>query len=256
MSMTTMATTPAAPSDAEVLAREMATAFGRTVKDYQKYLKLPYTDAMQRAGEPEADGGQRILHGPPDQVNWYDLHLIARTDPDRAMARWEEIKRAALDELQSGHRAARAGETAIDGAWQRAQFLALRDDLAAEWNPRNGIEHQLLDTMAQAQTCYMRWLQTLTARTALSNIGGDRLEKEEGKWQAPRQTDADAIDQAAEMMDRFNRIFLRTLRALRDLRRYSGPVFVQNAGQVNVGGQQVNMTTTSDSTASGANAIR
>jgi hypothetical protein len=211
------------------------------VGDYQKYFKLPRGDAMQRAAEAEPDEGQRILHGPPDQMNWYDLQQIARTDPDRAAARWEAIKSAALDELQSGHRAARACETAVDGAWQRAQFLALGDDLAAEWRPRNGIERQLLDTMAQAQACCFQWQQTLAARSALSNIGGDRLEREEGKWQAPRQADADAIDKAAEMVDRFNRIFLRTLRTLCDLRRYSGPVFVQNAGQVNVGGQQVNV---------------
>jgi hypothetical protein len=46
------------------------------------------------------------------------------------------------------------------------------------------------------------------------------------------------------MVDRFNRIFMRTLRALLDLRRYSVPVVIQNAGQVNVGEQQVNVTGT------------
>jgi hypothetical protein len=55
-------------------------------------------------------------------------------------------------------------------------------------------------------------------------------------------SEAEAVDQAAAMVDRFNRIFLRTLRALRDLRRYApATVVVQNAGQVNVGSQQVNM---------------
>lgn len=239
--MTAMATTPPVPSEVGVLAGELAASFGQMVQDYEKYLKLSRTDAMQRAAEAEPEGGQRILHGPPDQVSWFDLNKIARINPDRAEARWEEIKRAALEELQTGHRAARAVETVNDGAWQRAQFLVLRDDLAAEWRPRNGIERQLLDTLAQAQACYLQWLNTLAVRNALSNVGGDRLEQDQGKWQAPRQTDADAIDQAAEMMDRFNRIFLRTLRALCDLRRYAGPVFVQNAGQVNVGGQQVNV---------------
>ncbi len=42
------------------------------------------------------------------------------------------------------------------------------------------------------------------------------------------------------MVDRFNRLFLRTLRALRDLRRYAPAVTIQNAGQVNIGAQQVN----------------
>src|SRR5262245_58367283 len=36
------------------------------------------------------------------------------------------------------------------------------------------------------------------------------------------------------MVDRFNRFFLRTLRQLRDLRRYTPQVTIQNAGQVNV----------------------
>jgi hypothetical protein len=43
------------------------------------------------------------------------------------------------------------------------------------------------------------------------------------------------------MADRFNGIFLRTLRALCSLRKVPLAVVVQNAGQVNVGGQQVNV---------------
>jgi hypothetical protein len=46
------------------------------------------------------------------------------------------------------------------------------------------------------------------------------------------------------MADRFNRIYMRTLRQLRDLRRYS-PVTINNANQVNIagnGGQQVNVS--------------
>jgi hypothetical protein len=48
------------------------------------------------------------------------------------------------------------------------------------------------------------------------------------------------------MSKRFHRMFLRTLHALRDLRRYAGPVIVQQAGQVNVGSQQVNVAGASD----------
>ncbi len=43
------------------------------------------------------------------------------------------------------------------------------------------------------------------------------------------------------MIDRFNRLYLRTLRALWDLRRYASAVTIQNAGQVNIGQQQVNV---------------
>jgi hypothetical protein len=46
------------------------------------------------------------------------------------------------------------------------------------------------------------------------------------------------------MVDRYSRMFVRVLRALRGLRLYAGPVIVQKAGQVNVGGQQVNVSQT------------
>jgi hypothetical protein len=244
--MTTMQTTSAAPSEADVLAGELAKSFGQLVEQYEKHLSLPRDEAIRRATDPLVDRGQRALEIPPDQVNWFDLHMLARTDPDRAEARWEEIKRAALDELQTGHRAARAVETVNDATWNRARFLALRADLAAEWQPRNGIERQLIDTMAQAQESYLFWLMQLTTRSRLESVSSERRYQEEAKWQAPRQKDADALDQAAEMVDRFNRIFLRTLRALCDLRRRGGPVIVQNGGQLNVAQQQVNVNTSKE----------
>jgi hypothetical protein len=43
------------------------------------------------------------------------------------------------------------------------------------------------------------------------------------------------------MVDRFNRLFMRTLRGLRDLRRYAIKVTIQRAQQVNIGEQQVNV---------------
>lgn len=231
------------PNEAGALAGEMGKSFGQMVKIYEEHFSLTREEAIRRTIEAPADGGHQSLDGPPDQVNWFDLHSIARTDPDRATARWEEIKREALEEVRSGHRAAKAVETVNDSAWQRAQFLALRKELAADWQPRNGIERQLIDTMAQAQVGYLSWLQIVTIRGSLESVTNDRLHKEEGKWGPPRQRDADALEQAAAMMDRFNRIFLRTLRALCDMRRHSNPVIVQKGGQMNVAQQQVNLKT-------------
>ncbi|MDQ3805489.1 MAG: hypothetical protein M3416_16880 [Acidobacteriota bacterium] len=49
-----------------------------------------------------------------------------------------------------------------------------------------------------------------------------------------------ALEQAHQMADRYNRMFLRTLRQMRDLRRYPS-VIVNNGGQVNVAQNQVNV---------------
>ena len=46
------------------------------------------------------------------------------------------------------------------------------------------------------------------------------------------------------MADRFNRLFLRDLRALRGLRRYAPAVVVQGSAQINVAERQVNVNGT------------
>jgi hypothetical protein len=43
-----------------------------------------------------------------------------------------------------------------------------------------------------------------------------------------------AIEHAMQMMGRYNRLFLRTLRQLRDLRCYSTPITINNPQQVNI----------------------
>ena len=61
------------------------------------------------------------------------------------------------------------------------------------------------------------------------------------EWQPPRLGDAEAVDRAALMADRFQRQFLRLMRAYRDQRRLLGAVVVAAGGQLNVAEQQVNV---------------
>ncbi len=229
--------------EAGILAREMAAAFGRMVKYYRDHYGLSPEEARQRSDVVDDSAYlESLINLPPDQASWIGLEHLGQKDPELALRCWEQVKAAALQELQSGHQAAKVMEPGISECWNRARFLAIRNDLAAEWQPRNGIERQLIDTMAQAQAAYAMWLGTLMARTVMEKLSARQLE-EQGRWGPPRVTDAEALEQAAAMVDRFNRIFLRTLRALRDLRRYSPQVIVQTAGQVNIGDKQINFLT-------------
>jgi hypothetical protein len=241
----TNGTSPVPPSsvalETEVLAREAGRAFGQLVSYYREHYKLSPEEARNRAYElTESENAEAILNRPAEEVDWLDLDRLARHDPALAEQRWEDAKEAALDELQSGHRAAKVMEAGVSGCWRRAEFLALRHELAYDWQPRNGIERQLIDTMAQAQTGFLYWLKLLNERTLLPELHQKELETK-GKWLPPSITDSEAIEQAAEMMDRFNRIYLRTLRALHELRRHPPKVIVKKAGQVNIGRKQVNV---------------
>jgi hypothetical protein len=206
------------------------------VEHYRDVWKKSPAEAVAEV-EAVSDGyTASVLNGPADQVSWHGLDYLARQDPDAAARRWEEIKAEALAELRSGHRTAKAMEGYGSHAWTRARFLAIRRDLMDAWQSRNGIERQLIDMMAQAQTAQLFWLDIFTLRCASNSI-----KRDEGRWQAVTVEDAEAMEQAAAMVERFNAMFLRTLKALRELRRQVPGVVVQNAGQVNVGQQQVNV---------------
>jgi hypothetical protein len=166
-----------------------------------------------------------------------DLDQLAAVDPELAVRRWEDVKDEAHAELESGHRAAMTMESYQEKCWRRAQFLALREELAEQWQPQNGIERTLIDMMAQAWTAQMFWTERLISLDAI-----EAPEQPQGtKVQLPRMSAAAAMDQAAGMVDRCNRIFMRALRQLRDLRRYAPAIIVRHAQQVNVGEQQVNV---------------
>jgi hypothetical protein len=218
----------------------MAAELKEMVETYQAHWGLSREEAVAKATEPPLpEYVAHLLRTPPEQLSWWNLDTVAKHDPALAMRCWERIKQAARLELRSGHRAARAVEEFSTSPWKRAEFLALRDELAQGWQPRGGIERQLIDQMAQAQVAGLFWTEVLTRRASLGYLSAQR--KDDGGRELPRVSEVEAAEQAAAMVDRFNRIYLRTLRALRDLRRCPPAVLVQNAGQVNVGQQQVNV---------------
>jgi hypothetical protein len=226
-------------AEALPLAQEMRAAFAQQVSDYMRACNAPLQEAlaaMDRPLTPEAQA--RLLQQYPRGVGWLDLERLADRDPALAAQKWEEVKRAAREELQSGLRAA---EVPGGSPWERAQFLAIRQALAEQWQPRGGVEWQLLDAMALAQSGWLFWLQALSTWASLGAEECGRESKDRWGRATPRLSAAEAIERAGAMADRFNKVFLRTLRALRDLRRSRPTVVVQTAGQVNVGRQQVNV---------------
>jgi hypothetical protein len=227
-------------SEACTLAREFAAAFRGMVEHYKRECGRSPQEALAAAHEGSPEYEALVLQGAADEVSWHGLEYLASQDPEKALRRWEEVKAEALAELRSGHRAAKTMEGCASDCWRRAQFLAVRRDLTEAWQPRNGLERQLLDMLAQAQTAQLRWLGTLSLRCTTASL----RKPPRGTWEPLTVADAEAVEQAAGMVDRFNRIFLRTLRALRDLRRQAPGVVVQSAGQVNVAEQQVNVQST------------
>lgn len=232
------------PQEIELLAFEMAKSYTAFVEHFRKAYKMDAVEADAKTQEMLVSGSKEyedlIRHGPPQQESWHQLSHLTANDPQASAERWQQIKGTALDELESGWRSAIAVEGYYAGPWDRAQFAALRRSFMEQWKPANGIETMLIDTMAQAQTLYMQWMKTMASYLSIE-LGDQKGQFDrDGYIQPPRVSSYQAMEQAAAMADRFNRLFLRTLRQLRDLRRYAASVTIQSAGQVNIGGQQIN----------------
>ena len=152
-----------------------------------------------------------------------------------------------------GLRAARSLERMNASPYQRAQYLAILEGLRESLEPRGGAEEVLVQMMATALEQQLRWQTIATRRTDEESWHGERdvrrtlermsprererHEEVEG-WLPPRQSDAEAIEQAVMIADRFQRQFLRLLRAFRDMRRTIGAV-IMTGGQLNVAEQQI-----------------
>lgn len=212
----------------------------------RRVYELTAADAAARVDADRASEWalERARECPAPEFGMGDLERLMDHDPAEANRRWEEVKAAARDELRTGQRAAAALEAPGCDLWQRAQFLAVRQDLADQLAPTGGLEWALLATMAQALSEYLRWLN---AARDWGEWEGSKERPDKGDPYAlpplaPRMTYADAADRSHELADRYNRLFLRNLRAFRDHRRLMGPLNI-TAGQVNIsaGPQQVNV---------------
>jgi hypothetical protein len=228
-----------AADEARELAAEVAESFRNMVGHYLKHYGMSADEARAKASEYPDHLYDHALACPPSQLSWFELEAVAARDPDRAAARWEEVKQAARGEIASGHRAARALEGHDSRCWSRARFLAIRAELSAAWRPRTAAEQHLVDQLAQWQTLIWQWQESYTA---YEDVAATRAQRSgPGDTPGPRfQSDADRLEHAAAMVERFHRLYLRTLSALQAMRRLP-PVVVRAAGQVNIGHQQVNM---------------
>lgn len=191
-----------------------------------------------------------------DGIDFGELLELNSFSAAMAQNLWEVMKREAAGEFESGHLAASAFEPVdyLKDAWTRARYLGLRESFAAEWQPRGGIELSMIDAMAQAFFQLQYWTEQ-TVKRARTEPREEAYEYQEwkryrreakteswkyGHWDIPYVSEQDAVEHAAGMADRWQRMYFRAVRQLRDWRRYTPQVTINNPQQVNIG-EQVNV---------------
>ena len=233
--------------------RELVATITRQIDSYVAGHGLTAAEAVARVREV----GLNVPEDrPPDQVGWYDLSNLMEADPERGRALWGMVKTEAEKELATGIRSVRSVEAQVGGRpYERAQVLAIAAALRTALDPRDALEDLLVQQMACAYELHLRWQEVAVRRGEMEPWHGERdrrrelermsparrerYEAEEG-WVPPRLADAEAIEQAVKMAERYQRTFLRLLTAFRETRRLVGTLVVAG-GQVNIAERQVNV---------------
>ncbi|HEV7701284.1 MAG TPA: hypothetical protein VGO43_13715 [Pyrinomonadaceae bacterium] len=200
---------------------------------------------------------------PVENLNFADLMELQGFAPKVAEHFWERTKLEGRKEFYSGHLGANISFPVgyMKQVWNIARYLGVRESFIDDWQPSGGIEMSLIDMLTQAYFQWQYWLEQTVRRSQTSEREQHpeyakwmaRREKEmrvqgwtDGYWFRPFVSEQQALEHSVQMADRWNRIYMRTLRQLRDLRRYA-PVTINNANQVNIaadGGQQLNVAAT------------
>ncbi len=226
------------------IVQEMTRAFIASIDYYKADYggSHPHDEAVKQSLSMNEWRREYVKGLHPEKVDWSHLAAIAEVDVNDCLELWARLREAANDELESGKRAAAVVGNRSE-PYALAQFAAIRDSFADQWQPNGGIESAMIDMLTIAFSLQMYWATVAHRRSVeIHNNQEKELNRYENKgWKSPYQHEADAIDQANRLADGYNRQFLRVLRQLRDLRRYSPVIIQNNGGQVNVGAQQVNV---------------
>lgn len=203
------------------------------------------TDDEERASQIYKE----LLTFPADMLWFSDLLKLWVASPEAGERFWELTKMEARSEFESGYLSSKGFIPAqhLRKPWKVASYLGLRESFISEWQPRGGIELSLIDVLVQAFLGWQHFLSQLVMRSQTelrrSNQGyiqwQERFNPEavdggytNGHWDLPYVSEQEAIEHASRMADRCHRIYIRTLRNLRDLRRFS--FTINNTQQINI----------------------
>jgi len=227
-------------ADDPQLAREAAGAYDLLLKQYLRAKRvgepLPVMDAPTRFDVAS------IAQKRPEDVTFRDIEELARVDPEASKARWEAVKAASREDLDSGWIAGRALEVMGGSAWERAAFLAIRDRLRQSWPPRQPGEALLIDEMAQYEMLRRKWIgilarQTDSPFTLIALADPDRAREPQ------TLNSAQSCSKAMQMIERLQRLYQNSLRTFLNIRREKVPAIFQRSSQVNFNlGPQLNVS--------------
>lgn len=226
------------PTDLEgqavVLGERMAAARAARLDYYMRGAGKSLAEAENALRGRKKDPATLLASKPGKHLTWIDFERVLGLGGEAPAELWDRTKREAHEAISSGIFINLA--TSEGSPWMNAIGIALRDRFRAEWQPRGGVEETLIDALAQT---FMKWQFWMEKEVRWGSVDDNLKWTEQEETQSgARLRFAESAEYSARMADRSHRQFMRTLRAMRDLRRYAGAVTIHNQGNVNIAAQQ------------------
>jgi hypothetical protein len=152
-------------AEARAIVSEMAHSFISTIEFYKAEHggKLLHDEAVKRTLEMHESRRGWVEGEPPERVSWGEIAAVGEQNMGDALRLWTRIRDAADDELESGRRMAKVAGHNTD-PFALAQFFAIRDAFADQWEPRGGIESAMIDMLTVSFSLQMYWSEVAHTR--------------------------------------------------------------------------------------------
>ena len=137
---------------------EMAQAFIGTVEFYKAEHggANSHKEAVKQAMSLDEFRRKQVEGLQPEKVSWSHIGAVAQASMEDGLELWMRIREAADDELEGGRRAAKVTGDNRE-PYELAQFLAIRDAFADQWQPQGGIESAMIDMLTVSFSLQLYW---------------------------------------------------------------------------------------------------
>ena len=222
----------------------------------------------------DAEYQARAREAREEDARWYEQLRLDAQAVYRAMDGWKAVRGAEsaeawADTVADARERYRSGRFLIErlGAERyldpqlMATLWGLRQRLVANWGARGAHERMLIDAVVMSYYHMLRfhgWIGNFALQIEHEFFGQQSpTAKFQERYRGYNLGELEGLrvedyvhrvgEQLLPLMDRANRIMIRNLKALRDLRQLPTPaVAIGQAGQVNVGAQQMNVAQAAD----------
>lgn len=159
--------TSAEQAEGRQIVAELARSFASTIEYYKADYggSKSHDEAVKETLLLHEHRRDNIVKGlEVEQVSWGHIAAVAEASMNEGLAFWARIRAAAEDELATGRRAAKVTGDNTE-PYALAQFLAIRDAFADQWQPQGGIESAMIDMLTVSFSLQMHWSTIAYQRT-------------------------------------------------------------------------------------------